>query len=327
MTQFLLRIGATRSALTTCVVLLALNPTGVTHACSCTLESTSLENKYEWADNVLIARISGCAPDRLQEDGYCRGHGWTFETIEELKGSNAVVRVQPGDADGVLTSCDVALKVGETYLLFLREGRTSFCSGTLNLSRNDDEFGEIGFHEFATRQIEVLRAYRDGAIERVTGPWYFIDRGWGCAIEHQFDGAHISISYQRAWPPEAVLWPGAGPVPEPGPFLSVVPLPRAVLVGPAQLQVDGKPVPLTRETVTWSGADAHTREGAKGDAVLALLDAMNRPVELVFSGTRSGRGGADEPFAATTHTALFRDAAARFSACMASHAGQDAGRE
>lgn len=319
LTGFLVRMRGVRRAVSTCVVFLALNPVSVTHACSCRQDS-SLESQYGYADNVLIARISGCAPDRLYKDGYCRSHGWTFETIEDLKGSDAVVRAQPWDADGAVSSCDIALKVGETYLLFLREGRTGFCSGTVNLSSND-KIGEIGSPEVGARQIEVLRAYRDGVIDRVTAPWYFIDRGWGCAIEHHFGGAHVRFSYLHAWPPNARP-PGAGPVPDPGPYFSVVSIPRAELVGPTLLEVDGDAVPLTRQTVTIPDVTTYSREGVEGDAVLRLLDTMNRPVEVVFSGTRSSHGGVVEHFRATTHTALFRDAAARFAACMAAHAGQ-----
>ena len=90
-------------------------------ACSC-LPGATLDQQYNNAHNVLVAKISGCAPSYLGEDGYCRQHHWTFETIENLKGSNAYVLVQRDE--GGWNTCDMSLKVGETYLLFLREGRT-----------------------------------------------------------------------------------------------------------------------------------------------------------------------------------------------------------
>ena len=323
-TDRLVRSGVVRGAWAAGVALLALNPSSVAYACSCSPDSLSLALQVERADNVLVAKITGCAADRLSKDGYCHGHGWTFQTIEDLKGSNAVIRQEPWDSSGAVTSCDVALKVGETYLLFLREGRTYMCSGTLILSRSNT-LGEIGTSEVGARRIEVLRAFRDGAIDRVTGPWYFVNRGWSCAVEHLLDGASMSFNYQIEWPPNARP-AGAAAVPEPGPYFSVVPFPRVELAGPTLLEVDGDPVPLTRHTVTWPEGASHSSEGLRGDAALALLETMSRPVEMVYSGTRPGRDGTAEHFRAITHTALFRDAARQFMECMAAHPRRDAGR-
>src|SRR5262245_50586141 len=91
-------------------VLLALNPCTVTYACSCAV--TTLEQRYARADNILIAKISGCTADKLSENGYCSSQGWTFETIEDLKGSNA--QALPSDAGPAVSSCDIDLKIGET---------------------------------------------------------------------------------------------------------------------------------------------------------------------------------------------------------------------
>jgi hypothetical protein len=71
-----------------------------------------------------------CAPDRLSADGSCRSHGWTFETLENLKGTEARVRLLPSDSREVVDTCDVSLKVGDTYVLFLEAARTKLCSGT-----------------------------------------------------------------------------------------------------------------------------------------------------------------------------------------------------
>jgi hypothetical protein len=296
----------------------ALDPFAVAHACSCMV--ATLEQEHAWADNVLIARVSGCAPERLDEEGFCRRHGWTLEPIEDLKGSSATVRVLPSDAELAVSSCDQALRVGDTYLLFLRAGRIEACAGTLNLSRNET-IGEPGTPEVGARQIEVLRAYRDGAIDRVTSPWYFFDRGWECAIEHRLDGAILSFNYLHTWPADAI-WvdgekpPGAGPAPERALSFSLRPYPPYDFVGVPLLEVDGDPVALTSHP----GIDPlPITFAATGDGVLDLLKKMRRPVEVVFSGARSQNDGTAEPFRATTHTALFGDAAARFEACRAAH--------
>ena len=299
----------------------ALDPVAVAYACSCIV--ATLEQEYAGADNVLIARVSGCAPDRLDKGGNCSRHGWTLEPIEDLKGSNASVRVLPSDTE-MGSPCDQPLRVGDSYLLFLRAGRIPACAGILNLSRNET-IGEPGTPEFGAGQIEVLRAYRDGAIDRVTSPWYFFDRGWECAIEHRLNGAILRFNYLHTWPADAI-WasgekpPGAGPVPERALSFSLQPYPSYDFVGVPLLEVDGDPVALT----SYPGTDPlPITFAANGDGVLELLEKMKRPVEVVFSGARSRSDGTAEPFRATTHTALFGDAAARFEACRAAHIKQN----
>lgn len=115
---------------------------------------------------MLVARITGCAPARLTDSGTCLSHSWTFETVEDLKGSNAMVRTLPSDEEPVVNTCDLAPKVGATYLLFMHDGRTSRCSGTHEL-----EAGQ------ADQVVETLRAHRDGATNRITDPWHFTDNG------------------------------------------------------------------------------------------------------------------------------------------------------
>jgi hypothetical protein len=68
----------------------------------------------------------------------------------------------------------------------LEAGRTELCSGTDTLS------GERGAPKM--REVEVLRAYRDGTIERITNPWHFSDNGWICALDHQMEGIHMHFN-------------------------------------------------------------------------------------------------------------------------------------
>jgi len=294
-------------SVTICALFVALNSWSVASACSCR-PGTTLEQQYEGADTILIAKISGCAPDRLSENGYCHGHGWAFETVENLKGSSAAGGVQPSDAGSAITSCDISLKVGDTYLLFLRTGRTYLCTGTGSLS------GENGVRKM--REVEILRAYRDGAITRITNPWHFSDSGWQCSIDHQFEGADIRFTYQYAMPSMAGQQ-GGGTLPKPIPRMMV----RMIdpVGGPTLFSINADPVPLTRSTVELPRGTRFSFEMTHGDAALALLDRMSSPAELVVTGTRSASDGTTEPFRAITHTAGVPQLAAEFKACVGAH--------
>jgi hypothetical protein len=281
---------------------LALGPCSVTYACSCRPGAT-LEQHYEQAENILIARISACAPAKLSGDGNCRRHGWTFDTIEDLKGSRVSVQVRPSDAGLAVSTCDLPLKVGDTYLLFLRDGRTDQCSGTRRLD-----------HEFAVGEIGILRAYRDGAITRVTNPWHFSDNGWMCTIKHQLRDVSMTFNFQYAQS-QVGLEQGAGALSRPILNMTLLPTGTFDFAGPTVLEVDGDPVPLKRIT----GRLPRSVDIVTGDAVIGLLDTMSQSeevIEVVVSGERTTTGGRVEPFRATTRTAQIQEAALRFKACI-----------
>jgi hypothetical protein len=295
------------------VLLVATNLSSVACACSC-FPGATLQRQYEQADTIVIAKISGCAADRLSRQGYCHSHGWTFETVENLKGTHAAVRVQSSDASPVRSSCDLSLKVGDTYVLFLSDGRTYQCSGTGSLS---DENGARKL-----RDVEVLRAYRDGAIPRITDPWYFSDSGWECEIDHHFDGAYLLFSYLYGLPPHQQ---GAAAPSNPVPNVTLSLVQPFELVEPPLFQVGDERVSLTRTLMRPPGQPAFSLDGLHGDSALALLDTMSEPTEVVVSGTRRAADVPAQPFRATTHTAAVRELAAQFKACIASHAGSSKG--
>jgi len=287
---------------------IALGPYGVAYACSCR-PGTTLEQQYEQADNILIAKISGCTPARLSADGSCRAHGWTFDTIEDLKGSHAAVKTQPFDAGPVMSTCDLSLKVGETYLLFLSDGRTGQCSGTRPLG-----------DEVVADEIEVLRAYRDGAITRVTSAWHFADNGSMCTIRHQLPDVSMTFNYQYQRS-QMELAQGADALTRPILNMTLMPSAAFDFAGPTLLEVDGKSVPLTRIT----GRLPRSVDIVTGDAVMELLDAMTHSVEVVVSGERSTyiapskHIGPVQTFRATTRTDLIEKAAGAFKACVEAH--------
>lgn len=290
-------------------MLFAASPWSVAYACSCR-PGTTLQQHYEGADNILVAKISGCAPDQLSNEGYCRNHSWSFETVENLKGSDARIRVSPAAAGTAISTCDLALKVGETYLLFLQDGRTDLCSGTGALS------GDSGARKL--REVEILRAYRNRTLSRITDPWHFLDSGWVCAIDHQLTGASIHFSYLYSLPP-AILQQRGGTLQKP--------VPRMILrldgpfefVGPALFRVNDAPIPLTRTTSALPNGRKFSVDLVNGDAALALLDSMKPPAEIVVSGTRSTPHGASESFHTATDTAQVPELAAKFKACIAAH--------
>jgi hypothetical protein len=285
-----------------CVCLLA-SVLRVAGACSCRPDVT-LAQKYQQADHILVAKISGCAPERLSSDGLCRHHGWTFDTVENLKGSDARVRALSSDSGQAVNTCDLSLTVGETYLLFLKDGRSDQCSGTGSLS------GDSGARRRS--DVDILRAYRDGAMSRIIDPWHFSDGGWKCTIDHLLEGGvHASLSYAYA--------------PPPGNAVAMTPSPTFTLrlsggfdvVGPTAFEVNGEPVALTRKVVRLPDGRAFSLELMQGDTVLDLLDTLSRPTELVVSGHRSAAGRATEAFRATTNTARIAEAAEKFRACVA----------
>lgn len=292
-----------------CVLLLA-SLSRVALACTCR-PGLSLEEHYRRADHVLVAKISGCAPDRLSREGYCREHGWTFETVENLKGSDAQVRQQPPDARYIADTCDISLKVGQAYLLFLLDGRTYQCSGTGALS------GESGARKQS--ELEILRAYREGKLKRIVNPWYFSDSGWYCGIDHLLEGgAELRLGYVHGTPPTSIQ-KTAGESPKPNPVMTLRLVEPFEINGPARLEIDGQAVALTRSTHRLGDSYTYTVDTVRGPAALVLLDRLMQPSEFVFSGKRSLAGSVPEPFRATTSSAFAADAAARFRDCVAAH--------
>lgn len=292
-----------------CILLLACL-WRVAFACSCR-PGLSLEEQYRHSDHILIAKLSGCAPDRLSQDGYCRDHGWTFDTVENLKGSDARVRPEPPNAPYIADTCDMSLKVGEAYLLFLQDGRASQCSGTGMLS------GAAGARKQS--DLEILRAYRDGKIKRIVNPWYFSDPGWHCGIEHLLEGgAELRFGYAYGTPP-MLSQKRVGELPKPKPIMTLKLVGPVDVLGSARLEIDGESVPLTRKTVQLSTSYTYSADSVEGAAALAVLDSLMQPSALVFSGSRSVAGGPPELFRATTTTTHAAAAAASFRTCVAAH--------
>jgi hypothetical protein len=289
-----------------CVCLIA-SAFQVAGACSCRPEVT-LAQKYQQADHILIAKISGCAPDRLSSEGVCRNHGWSFDTLENLKGSDAQVRALPSDASQAVNTCDLALTVGETYLLFLKDGRSYQCSGTGNLS------GDSGARRRS--DVEILRAYRDGAMSSIIDPWHFWDGGWQCTIDHLLDGGvHASFSY--AYTPPPLRPQDQGALMKPMPTFTLRLSGSFDFVGTTAFEVNGDSVSLTRKAVRLPDGRTFSLELMQGDTVLDLLNTLSRPTELVVSGHRSASGREPEAFRATTNTSRIAEAAAKFRACVA----------
>ncbi|MBM0104702.1 hypothetical protein JM946_08085 [Steroidobacter sp. S1-65] len=289
-------------------ILLLAGLSRVASACTCR-PGLSLEEHYQRADHILIAKITGCAPDRLSQDGQCRDHGWTFDTIENLKGSEARVQQRPASAGYVSDTCDIAFKIGELYLLFLEEGRTHACSGTGILS------GETGARKQS--DLEILRAYRDGTISKIVNPWYFSDSGWYCGIDHLLEGgAELRFGYVYGTPPVPVRSSADG---SPTPVMTLKLVGAFDVPRSTRLVIDGEPVPLTRATTQVTATYTYSADTVKGAAALAFVDRLMQPAELVFSGHRSVAGEPPKPFRATTNTAHAPDAAARFKACVAAH--------
>jgi hypothetical protein len=280
-------------------------PWGIAFGCSCI--PNKLEQQYELADNVLIAEITGCAPDAYFRHGNCGDHGWIFKTVEDLKGSNAKVRRLPSEINSIVgTSCDVTLDIGKKYLLFLYEGRAYQCGGTRS-------------YETAMSEVEVLRAYRDKKTAKITNPWYFDDRFGSCSLSHELDEATVQFEYRYAMPDGAALPSGTNFPAKPTPVMLLEPNEGIELSGQTLIEIGKHKVSLLRKNALGPDRKPYPVDLLGGDPVLALLDKLSDAKEVVVSGMRSVPDRAPEPFRMMTSAPQGTSGIGRFKACVAAH--------
>jgi hypothetical protein len=288
----------------------SLLPVDLSFACACGPMVTEQE-RYDAADSIVVGKLSRCVSGEPDKRGYCgRGRGEAFfDVIEVLKGSKEPLPLERRRLGGV-TDCDLNGTIGETYLLFVTaDDHPALCSGSGPLG------GEASTGPRQT--LKVLREYRDEITSDLSGAWFYADDGRACSIVHPFAEAVLKFEYLYARP-------------QPQPMLSVH-LRLGMLVDTAVLLVDGSQVPLSRQTfeIHPPGPSSETflfvRDVTRGDAAIALLESMSKPVEVVVSGTSGSNrrndppGAFTRPFRAATRTTLLAPAATQFKACMADH--------
>lgn len=115
------------SALCVAILNVALLPSAA--ACSC--YDRSLEEHYDYAALVFVARVVGMQDTFIEVHGSRLpwGYAGRFELLKAMKGDAASVsRVETGRGSA---DCGVGLAVGETYVFFAdTKGRVDSCTGT-----------------------------------------------------------------------------------------------------------------------------------------------------------------------------------------------------
>lgn len=272
-------------------------------ACSC--KSRTLQERYEHAENVGVARVIGCASGVLTAQGDCPDRKWAFEVVEVIKGSPS------GGTFGGLSTCDHQGRPGDLYLFF----------DTISLCTIKPLEGQRA--DAAAKELQILREYRDGRTSDLSGHWTFNEDGGACVIAHRFDPAVIQFHYTYANPqPTSDVQIEGVPI-DPGQVVAVVSLAQSNFSGPTQLEVGEERWDLSRRTLritTRSPAPTITitQDVIVGEPAMALLDKMTQPLDVVVTGESVWRSGSGEPtpFRAVTRTTRLGEAAAAFKTCV-----------
>lgn len=207
----------------------------------------------------------------------------------------------------------------------------------------------------AEQRLDILRQYRDGVVDDLSGPWWFMDTSVSCNVNHRFAGGGISIVFGYAAfkgrvslapsrgpngelqfdvqpiPPaiEHMLSPKyTGPTYDPGDVVLAVSLKDAVelVPGSVSINVDSQTWPLFRRTITMSPTTSpqSTHSYVTGGApALKIVAAMSRPTTVAISAARAGVVSTERPSASTTalvqfktQTTQFVEAAKKLQACV-----------
>ena len=183
----------------------------------------SLADRYRSADAIVVGQVSACAGNAVPDSGRCPGEKYQVTVLEVLKDS-IPARDHSAVFQGVgEMGCGLIFRIGHQYLLFLDS------SGQLMPSQNAYLGGGFpgarGDHE----SVAILRQFRDGDIDDLSGPWRFQDTGLTCFVSHAFDGARIGFSFnygeqserpmirqEGSGPKGEVIYKFAGPSPQTG---------------------------------------------------------------------------------------------------------------
>lgn len=162
-------------------------------ACSCGY--VSLEQRYEAAENVFTAVVTGGSYDPSLERESVRS---TFEVRTVFKGSLPFSTLSSHPEDG---TCGFALEVGVEYLFFLRDsGEVGLCPSPVAAPD-------------AQRELAALSAHAAGRPDALAPIWHFGTTPEGCYAtvlleaadtrNRLLDQAALSIRYTRPPDPDA----------------------------------------------------------------------------------------------------------------------------
>jgi hypothetical protein len=174
-------------------------------------KATTLAQSYEQSRGVFVAQVLGCADDAIRDNGKCEGNRYFFEAIEVLKEANPWIDfsgVYPRETSQTfLRGCRAGIisegapcfgrgfTLGATYLIFLNETGEIDWSISGDLTAIDNEpVPPPSKSQILQAYLTILRDYRDGRIDDLAEPWFLIDSGDSCRLEHNVERQQISFS-------------------------------------------------------------------------------------------------------------------------------------
>ena len=172
-------------------VLVALMPATAADACQCVYQS--LQRKFDGAENVFAALITG---SRLLEDGNSE---IDFSVIDQYKGE---IPFSTMLTTGAGSSCQTGVHVGYRYVFFQsKSDRLRFCPLIEAVDGWWQDSGE--------ETMQALRDYVDGRILDLSEPWRFSQQGSGCDLSRRFttagDGSLGSLTFSVVPPASLAL--------------------------------------------------------------------------------------------------------------------------
>ena len=168
----------------------------------------------------------------------------------------------------------------------------------------------------AQKRLDILREYRDGAIDDFSEPWRFTDTGSACQIFHAFPGGTLTFGYAHDWsnPKIVILARRPGPNGELRARMSIPGLPepleitvtgmmpelkainfnislddaQSIVLGSTTIKVGDRVWPLHRRTTRIVGVFSQSQfaEVTGDSAAKEILDALIERKKIVISTTR-----------------------------------------
>ena len=302
------------------VIIAALLVPAIAVATTCIAVQSTLQEDYELADAIVLAQASSCAEGEPVSGWNCEGQRFNLDVIEIIKDavpSRDYAGAYQGADPGI--GCGGVYQLGGTYLIFL-DGEGGY-SASIERVSGDDMRAFL-----AEQRLNILRQYRDGMVDDLSGPWWFMDTGVSCNVSHALAGGGISISFAygdtnvrvsgtprrgpdgelvfdvQPIPPGTAAIPGlrttTGPTYNFGDTVLSVNLGNVAELLPARLsiKVGNRSWSLQQRTITVGTAGWQQESHSfvvGGKPALEIINAMSSPSEIVITAVSAGNSGTD----------------------------------
>jgi len=164
----------------------------ITHALSCAPRLFTLSEAYEAADSIVVGLITECKEEVSSDPWAHGGTDCSFSSLEVLKES-----IPSRDYHGTASSsaCGLSLHVGNKYLLFLdSESRPMRFSAALSGDQNPAQL--------SNHYLQIIRDYRDRAVNDLAEPWMFGEFRGTCSLWHSVGGKQIRFNRRKEDAPQ-----------------------------------------------------------------------------------------------------------------------------